>query len=410
MGIDLKKHVTILLFALMFLVHGLLSSQTLSVGNNPISGGVSPDGAFDLPNNELSIGTQTTNGDFENVLNTLKLVGSHVVNIASDTSYDHEIGTVLWFTNNGDGGLTIQPDSGVTGFNAFSVVSPSTVLLRKNGADSWEVLGTFGATSQLYKGLSYSSVNSDYTITSRDFDVSEKREIVVSSASDVTITVNDVATEGESVIISNKGTGTVFVVEGTADINAEGGDAFQIARYGYVKLVRYVADYQPRGTWSAYTPVPPATYTIANAVNPNDEADSTTGFTVGANATLATSTGTVDNGTYSLHVQITNTSAVNTEIKASTTGVVNGDNVTITYRVYRGQSGNAGNYFARLQTGDGWVSSDQDAISNGDTGVWSDISLTATASQDNPDIQIMQSSTVSGVNDMYFDNLVITKN
>ena len=96
-----------------------------------------------LPSNELALGTQTTNATYENRMNTVNFAGTVTVNIATDATYNHAIGTMLWFNCPGDATLTIQPESAVSGFAAVTIISGQTALLRKAGSNNWELVGVF---------------------------------------------------------------------------------------------------------------------------------------------------------------------------------------------------------------------------------------------------------------------------
>lgn len=101
--------------------------------------------------------------------------------------------------------------------------------------------------------ITFNNKTADYTVLSTDFDSSTKTELVFDSATDVTLTIDDVATAGENVAITNHGAGDVLVVEGTGTINAEGVSSFKVAQYSHAALVRYASDYRPRGAWEAYS-------------------------------------------------------------------------------------------------------------------------------------------------------------
>lgn len=101
--------------------------------------------------------------------------------------------------------------------------------------------------------ITFNNKTADYTVVSTDFDSSTKTEIVFDSATEVTLTIDDVATAGETVSIVNHGVGEVIVQEGTGTINAEGNNSFKITQYAHVGLVRYASDYRPRGAWTEHS-------------------------------------------------------------------------------------------------------------------------------------------------------------
>ena len=98
-----------------------------------------------LPTNSLAVGGSpfTTDASFEDVVNVTGQAGTYTINLASDSTYDHEDGTILWFKNDADASITFQPDTGVTGFSAFTVFQGETVIMRKTAADTWNILGRF---------------------------------------------------------------------------------------------------------------------------------------------------------------------------------------------------------------------------------------------------------------------------
>ena len=355
---------------------------------------------------DISLGSNSTSGFSENVVLQTAGAGSYSITVSNDANWDHEIGTILTFNVDEDATLTLTPDTSVTGFSEFSIGEGETVLMRKTASNTWQILGHYSATGNIQTDLSFRTITANETLTANDFDTDEKMYLVFNSASNIIITVDDVALIGKSVSMFNQGAGLVRFIEGTANIDANGGDAFQLAQYAHAGLIEFPGNiYRPVGSWTAFTP---PSYTTQNAANPFQEANATTGFVADANVSFASSTTQVTNGTYSVYCNITNVGST-FDVDLQTTGIANGDNVTITYDLYRDGATASGNVFARLQTGSGWSVAQQFNIGDGNNNAFTSVSLTGVATQANPNVQVAN-GTVTSLNGVYIDNIVITIN
>lgn len=148
-----------------------------------------------------------------------------------------------------------------------------------------------------------------------------------------------------------------------------------------------------------------ATYNGQNAADPVNEVNGTANTTV-SNATIESSTEQSEGGsTWSLkHIKST---AASSNIRLQTQNITNNDNVTVTGYVYWPSTQSDGNVFAFLADGDGWDVSDSDATNPNNT--WNSFTVTATATQDNPDILFQSTGTTVGLY-FYVDNIVVTIN
>lgn len=152
-------------------------------------------------------------------------------------------------------------------------------------------------------------------------------------------------------------------------------------------------------------------YTLANAANPDNEVDATTGVVVTANwtATSVSSLPTPQNGTYCLvwtHGGPDNT-LYNSGITLS--GIEIGETYEVTFYVNRYVGGN---FTVGLNSTYGWGVSDLVTVNSTfapTLNVWHEVIVSATATSTTPRLSISSNSNADTGNKLAVDNIVIRK-
>lgn len=151
-----------------------------------------------------------------------------------------------------------------------------------------------------------------------------------------------------------------------------------------------------------------ALYQGANPADPNNETSDVSMIQVlTGSLVLTSSTVQFDIGTRSIYFNGAG-DGIQT-IGIPLTGVLNGDNITVSVRIYNENVSGAS--YAWLDPSRGWTAPDIDGttyqilpVTSGGVG-WSTITLTNTASVNNPNL-IFETGDI----DFYIDNIVVTKN
>jgi len=177
--------------------------------------------------------------------------------------------------------------------------------------------------------LTFSDEADGYTFLATDFD-SGRKMFENFSATDEEYVLDDVASVGEKVVISQKGTGKIQVAEGTASLPL---GEFQ-TKDNQTHLTLYKAsdnNYYVIGDWDTYTSTPAGNPNLfdGGATNPGGlEANGVGNWQSDevANTTIVASTAQVNEGTYSLAVTQNSEGANNGDSQASITlvGVAEG--------------------------------------------------------------------------------------
>ena len=187
-----------------------------------------------------------TDARFENSLNTTlgSGLGQRKVIISSDVTYNHDVGTVLWFQSGGETNLIISPDTGVSGFTEFTLTDKTAlvkrdsnvwnILVDTNNSTLSEVLASgadAGGTTISNLGpptLSDDAARkSDIDAVTVDTDGINKTTDFTLSDSDVQAQVLNIVTNDSIVVTVNPASLTEFgfvklVVEGTGKAIVEG--------------------------------------------------------------------------------------------------------------------------------------------------------------------------------------------
>ncbi|MBO0323452.1 hypothetical protein J0X14_14180 [Muricauda sp. CAU 1633] len=173
---------------------------------------------------------------------------------------------------------------------------------------------------------------------------------------------------------------------------------FLLCAFSHAQVPDLLLASQQQASASSYV------YNEQDAADPNNETDS-----VGANWSsdptidITSSTGQADNGTYSLNIDCNATASLDVA-SLTLVNVDNGDNVTISGRIYENQ----GNWTVRLETANGWDSAVNDSGFTDNT--WVDFSVTGTADQDDPVVDFRAPSTAVSGFDIFIDAITVTKN
>jgi hypothetical protein len=155
--------------------------------------------------------------------------------------------------------------------------------------------------------------------------------------------------------------------------------------------------------------IPPALYTISDAVNPNNEANNALGVigeSTGGSYTWASSSEQAYNGTYSIRVD-RNLDTGFPMMYHQLTGITSGDNVTVTVWVYRPNDGMGSNVQVRLDDDGEFVTESLVNVNYLGDGVWTEVTVTAVAAKDNPRMELGHTAQNQNAY-FYYDSIVIT--
>lgn len=380
------------------------------VGFTPIilsaNGGKVGIGAITTPTEELEVGGNVkASGSFIGDGSTLTGVGTSALATDAVTSVKVQDGALTFLdmlNNNASfaGAIPTYNNLGITW------VDPST-LGGGLSAEQIERLGNIGK-------LNFLTVISPTTLANTNFEPATPhrgKENVHQFAGNDTITIPIGITATTKAIFKGIDSTATLTFEAATGVTLHGEDKDGLTLLdGFILNGKNSISLTPRGddtffvdsyfTRNDLVAVPVAIYAGDNAADPSNELNNTNGF---INITGSTTTSSVDfanNGTYSVKNVATN--PFNVEIRLD--GVANTDNVTVTFDFYT--TNMSGNTFSWLRVADGWDVQSASTIGALPYNEWRTITLTATATQADPILEI--SGTSSGT--FYIDNIVITQN
>ncbi len=143
-------------------------------------------------------------------------------------------------------------------------------------------------------------------------------------------------------------------------------------------------------------------YTTANAANPDNEVDATTGFSQMTTVSFATSSSSPQHGTW--HVEMTSTGSSPAVCRGLIAlDVENGE----TYEIKLYAKEITGSSFElHLVSSDGWTSSDGGQST---TTSWVEYTLTGTTTSTTPSIRLFGTSSTNNGDKLGIDNIRVTK-
>ena len=266
------------------------------------------------------------------------------------------------------------------------------------------------AEVEVGSGVTSQYMDSDKTLEQSDFGkyiyTDESIELTIDNSPAVSSKIGLKVIDIDSTITVKPSSGVVFSGDGQ-DIS----EGFIVDSLNLATVFKLASNlYSVDGVYKPYVP-PVNLYTLANAANPENEADATTGWAdhYGSPTVSSTSSGaTPTNGSYYLRFEHDAVDNILNYYRYELTGVEMGDDITVTLDVNRiARPSNSGNAFIIIRSSSG---STLDTTGNLETSPgWEPKTLTATTTTSTTYIEVNFGSTTDTGDVVGVDNIRVIK-